>query len=220
MSDNGRIHREFWSHPKAVKAGNAAIGLWARANSWCRFNRTAGHIHTEAALLLGTQDEIDALVRERLWLKTSRGYVMKDYADWNDDVEPDTVAGQLVRDVVPIEHPSAVRKQLARKAAELITEGIDQEHVKRGLILWTEKDLSPALLPSLVSQAMNAHKQTQSLLNVLRACWTSGEVYPLKKYGFVFTPPDAPPGISADERRALNREAQREWLREIHERIK
>ncbi|SIL73510.1 Uncharacterised protein [Mycobacteroides abscessus subsp. abscessus] len=220
MSDNGRIDREFWDHPKVKAAGNAAIGLWARTNSWCRYKRTAGHITPDVALELGTQDEIDALVRERLWLKTSSGYVMKDYADWNDDVEPDTVAGAMVREVVPVEHPSAIRKQLARRAAELIAEGIDPDHVKRGLVLWTEKDLSPSLLPSLVSQAMNTHKQNQSLLNVLRDCWRTGDVSPLKPFGFIFTIPDLPSGIDASERRDLIREAQKAWLLEVKERVK
>lgn len=220
MTDNGRIHREFWNHPKAKAAGNAAIGLWARANSRCRYDRTAGHVAESVAMELGTREEIDALVRERLWVRTNQGYRFNDWEHWNEDVEPDTVAGALVREVVPVEHPSAIRKQLARRASELIAEGIDSDHVKRGLVLWTEKDLSPALLPSLVSQAMNTHKHTQSLLNVLRDCWRTGDVTPLKPFGFVFTVPDLPSGLSADARRECIRQAQKTWLLEVKERVK
>lgn len=221
MSDNGRIHRKFWDHPKAKAAGNAACGLWARINSWCRDNRTAGYIPSTTALELGTQDEIDALVRERLLLQTNHGYRMKDYEEWNDDIEPDTVAGDLVRETVPEQHPSAIRKQLARKAAELLTEGIDREVVKRALVLWTTKALSPSLLPSLASEAMKESQRSQSLRSVMRECWKSGQVTPLKPFGYVFTPPDFPDNCTdPEDRRAFMLAAKRKWLTELAERVK
>ncbi|SKL37398.1 Uncharacterised protein [Mycobacteroides abscessus subsp. massiliense] len=217
MSDNGRIHRKFWNHDKAKAAGNAALGLWARANSWCRDHRKAGYVPAPDALEMGTQAEIDALVNARLWVKTQHGYRFHDYEHWNDDVEADTLAGDMVREVVPASHPSAIRKQLVRQATALLAEGIDRDIVKRALGLWCAKDLSPSLLPNLASEAMKEAQRSQNVMNVLRDCWRSGKVTPLKQFGYVFTLPDIPDDVDRD---VFIHQAKRDWMLRIRERIK
>ena len=93
--------------------------------------------------------------------------------------------------------------------------------VKRGLILWTTKSLSPSLLPALVSEAMKETQRTQTLKSVMREAWKTGQITPLKAYGYVFTPPDFPDDcVEPADRREFMRTAKRKWLTELAERVK
>ncbi|OYN81721.1 hypothetical protein [Mycolicibacterium sphagni] len=223
MSEFGKIHRKFWEHRKVKQCSNGAIGLWAKANSWCRDNRSAGVIPLDDVLLLGTREEADELVNAGLWLKGVRGdlpvAIFKDYEEWNDDVEPDTEAGNLVRRVVPASHPSVVRAQLVRQASSLLREGLDLGVVEAALKLWLTKSLSPSLLPSLASEAMKDAQRAATLRNTINECLKSGQVSPLKAYGFIFTAPDPPDGLDVEQRRAFMGGAKRDWLRELKERV-
>lgn len=70
-------------HPKALTAGNAAMGLWVRALSWCVSLLNDGRVPVEmVAALGGSQADADALVRARLWHETIDGYEFHDWADW------------------------------------------------------------------------------------------------------------------------------------------
>lgn len=83
-----------------IRAGNAAFGLWARAGSYTADKITGGYVPPEVALLLGTQDEIDALVREKLWTreKTKRGgYLFVDYTGPTIESETNRKAAQNAR---------------------------------------------------------------------------------------------------------------------------
>lgn len=224
MSEFGKIHRKFWDHRKAKQAGNAALGLWAKANSWCRDNRSAGYVPREVALELGTFDEVGALLSANLWVKVFNGggvigFRFKDYEVWNDDVEPDTEAGNLVRAVVPESHPSAIRKQLSKQAAALLAEGIGPEVVEAALKLWLSKNLSPALLPSLASEAMKDAQRSATLRNAIDQCIKSNAVSPLKPYGYIFTPPDPPDGLGVEQRRAFMAQAKRNWLNDLRGKV-
>lgn len=220
MSEFGKIHKKFHEHRKVKQCSNGAIGLWAKANAWCRDNRTAGVIPADIVLELGTTAEARELVAANLWVREQRGggawvAVFKDYAAWNNDVEPDTEAGNLIRKVVPESHPSAVRTQLTRQAATLLTEGIEPGVVEAGLRLWLSKDLSPSLLPSLVSQAMKEAQRATSLRNTIRQCLETGEVTPLRGYGHLFVPPIPPDGLSLEDRRAFMAAEKRKWLNNL-----
>jgi hypothetical protein len=61
-------------HPKFVAAGNASIGLWTRAGSWCKANVSGGCVPPEVAALLGTKREARKARRGRLGVspKTAR----------------------------------------------------------------------------------------------------------------------------------------------------
>lgn len=64
--------------------------------------------------------------------------------------EATTLVRELVRG-----HPAAVTTMLRLRASEMLNQGIDPEHVKRGLQIWlTKPHLGPNLLPSLVSEAL------------------------------------------------------------------
>lgn len=218
-----RIDKKFWDHRKTKQCSNGAIGLWAKANSWCRDNRSAGVIPLDIVLTLGSREEAEELVNANLWLKSTRGglpvAVFKDYEEWNNDVEPDTEAGSLVRAVVPASHPTAVRKSLTTQASRLLAEGIDPEVVRAALKLWLAKSLSPSLLPSLASEAMKDAQRAATLRNVIGECLKSGQVSPLKAYGYMFTPPDPPDGLDVFQRRQFMSTAKRDWLNEIWEKV-
>ncbi|ALA48484.1 hypothetical protein AVU99_gp113 [Mycobacterium phage Lolly9] len=224
MSDFGRIDRKFWDHPKAKQAGNAALGLWAKANSWCRDNRSGGFVPRDVVLELGTRDEANALVSARLWKRVDKdgafiGVQFNDYDHWNDDVEPNTVAGDLVRKVVPESQPLSIRKQLVKKTAEMLREGIDAEILERALNLWLAKDFGPGILPNLVSEAQKEAQRAATLRNTITKCLETGQVSPLKAYGYIFTPPVPPDGLDVNQRRDWMAGAKRDWLNELRGRV-
>lgn len=61
-------------HRKTVAAGNAAMGLWTRAGSWCAQQLSDGFLPHEVARSLGSQKQIDALILVGLWVKVDGGY--------------------------------------------------------------------------------------------------------------------------------------------------
>ena len=68
-------------HPKFVAAGNAAIGLWTRAGSWCKANVSGGRVPPEVAALLGTKREAQKLVAVGLWEIADGGAFQ--FHDWD-----------------------------------------------------------------------------------------------------------------------------------------
>ena len=68
-------------HPKAVAAGNAAMGLWVRAGAWSAANLTDGFIPYRVAYQLGSRANCERLVKEKLFDSTPDGY---QFHDWND----------------------------------------------------------------------------------------------------------------------------------------
>jgi len=77
-----KVDDGFAFHPKAVAAGNAACGLWARAGSWCAQQLTDGHVpkHMLAALG-GKPKDAAALVAVGLWEATGTGWK---FHQWNE----------------------------------------------------------------------------------------------------------------------------------------
>jgi hypothetical protein len=64
-------------------------------------------------------------------------------------------AWKLVRDVIPNEHPQAVKTDLALRASALMNAGTAEGTVRAALELWiTKPNLGPAVLPSLVSEVI------------------------------------------------------------------
>lgn len=55
------------THPKIVKAGNAAIGLWMRCGSYAAQHLTDGIVPGAIATMYGTAPQITKLVKLRLW---------------------------------------------------------------------------------------------------------------------------------------------------------
>jgi len=62
---------------------------------------------------------------------------------------------KLIRDLIPAEHPQAVRSGLAVEAATLLKAGTPETDIRDALRLWLAKpNLGPRVLPSLVSEVI------------------------------------------------------------------
>lgn len=82
-----RVDDGLHCHPKALIAGNAALGLWTRCGSFCGQQNTGGKVPTEIAKAYGTRGEIARLVLAGLWIPVDGGYQMHDWTDHNYTVE-------------------------------------------------------------------------------------------------------------------------------------
>jgi hypothetical protein len=63
-----------------VRAGNAAMGLWVRAGTWCAQQLTDGHVPRHIADTLGSPAQIRRLVDTGLWHETETGFL---FHEWN-----------------------------------------------------------------------------------------------------------------------------------------
>jgi hypothetical protein len=62
-----RIDDKAHSHPKLIKAGNAALGLWLRCGSYAAQHLTDGIVPGVVAQLYGTKPQAAKLVKAGLW---------------------------------------------------------------------------------------------------------------------------------------------------------
>ncbi len=77
-------------HRKILKAGNEAVGAWARMGSWCAKHLSNGAVSLEAAELITTPAVLDRLVVVGLLERSEDGFVLHDYLEYNataDEVE-------------------------------------------------------------------------------------------------------------------------------------
>jgi hypothetical protein len=85
-------------HPKAIAAGNSALGLWVRAGSWCGANLTGGALPRHMIGTFGAQKrDAQRLISAGLWCETEEGYQFKDwdvYQPTKEQVEADRKAGR------------------------------------------------------------------------------------------------------------------------------
>jgi len=73
-------------HAKAVAAGNAAMGLWVRAGSWCSQQLNDGFVPDHIVAALGTKGQADRLVKVRLWVRGERdGDSGCFFHQWNEE---------------------------------------------------------------------------------------------------------------------------------------
>jgi hypothetical protein len=68
-------------HPKAILAGNPALGLWVRAGSYIAQQLTDGFIPSDIARSLGTKAQADKLITAGLWLPCGNGY---EFHQWTE----------------------------------------------------------------------------------------------------------------------------------------
>lgn len=75
-----KVDDNFAMHPKAMAAGNSALGLWVRAGSWSAAHLTDGWIPGELlAALGGNRTAATKLVKASLWMAEPGGYRFKDW---------------------------------------------------------------------------------------------------------------------------------------------
>lgn len=73
------VDDQFAFHSKVVAAGNAAIGLWTRAGSWCKSQANGGFVPEEMISALGTKVQAMRLVSVNLWLLVPGGFRFHDW---------------------------------------------------------------------------------------------------------------------------------------------
>jgi hypothetical protein len=88
----GRCDDGFYDHEKVHKmrleVRNAACGLFWRGISRCNRKLSDGRLTEEdLALIDARSEEVDELVRVRLWHRLGRGYRIHDFADFNETRE-------------------------------------------------------------------------------------------------------------------------------------
>ena len=79
-------------HPKAVAAGNAAMGMWVRAGAWSAQQLTDGFVPDHMIGALGKTAQAKALVTAGLWQREDGGYRFWQWQQRNPtrrDVEAD-----------------------------------------------------------------------------------------------------------------------------------
>lgn len=78
-----KVDDKLAMHPKAMRAGNAAMGLWVRAGSWAAAHLTDGHVPSDLLTALGgKRAHADALVKAGLWDVEPDGYRFRDWLEY------------------------------------------------------------------------------------------------------------------------------------------
>jgi hypothetical protein len=77
-----RVDDGFYDHPKVVRAGNAAIGLWVRSATWSARHLTDGRIPAEVVARLGRPSQAASCERAGLWILVDDEYCIPDWLDY------------------------------------------------------------------------------------------------------------------------------------------
>lgn len=78
-----KVDDKFAMHPKSMRAGNAALGLWVRAGSWSAAHLTDGFIPGDLlGAIGGSRSAADKLVKVGLWEVDLDGYRFRDWHDY------------------------------------------------------------------------------------------------------------------------------------------
>lgn len=87
-----KIDDGFHCHPKALAAGNAAVGLWTRLGAYCSDQLTDGFVPDAIARSYGTRTELQRLIDVRMIDRGDHdaygtGYWLHDYLDFNPSAD-------------------------------------------------------------------------------------------------------------------------------------
>lgn len=91
----------------------------------------------------GERTEEESLNESQLMIPSAQTATAHDivgaWCNWCQNRPPDRVVGQI-----------------SKLVKEMLTEGIADDFIRRGLAAWTEKGVHPSVLPSVVNEVMNA----------------------------------------------------------------
>lgn len=112
-----KVSDDFHSHPKAMAAGSAAVGLWALAGSWSSANSQGGFVPDYVLPRLSEDSTALArkLVAAGLWMKVKGGYRFHEWDERN-----------------PSEQTAKAFKADRKRAAAIGNH--ERWHAKRGLV--------------------------------------------------------------------------------------
>jgi hypothetical protein len=93
-----KVDDSFHSHPKAMAASLAALGLWAVAGSWSSDHLTDGFVpdHMIPLLSRGTSELVEELVAARLWKRTRGGYLFHEWHSNGDGTKRNPTKKEVV----------------------------------------------------------------------------------------------------------------------------
>lgn len=92
-----RVDDNLALHPKIVRAGNAAMGMWVRAGAWSAQQLTDGFVPDDVVKLLGGARIATRLVECDLWLRVDGGFRFHEWSERQPsraDVERDRKAAR------------------------------------------------------------------------------------------------------------------------------
>lgn len=112
-----KIDDQLAFHPKAVQAGNEALGMWVRAMSYSCQMLTGGFIAKDMAVAFGGVKVAQRLVDARLWHEVDGGY---QFHDW-DEYQPCAETEKAKR-----EQTKAARSQAGKAGAKARWNGKDK----------------------------------------------------------------------------------------------
>lgn len=82
-----RLDDKWHNHPKVVKAGNAAAGLWARCGDYSSEHLLDGFVPIDVARAYGTAREITRVTQAQLWQPCTGGFLIRDFLEYNPSAE-------------------------------------------------------------------------------------------------------------------------------------
>lgn len=83
-----KVDDQLATHPKVVRAGNAAMGLWVRAGSWSARWLTDGYVPADVLATFGaTGRQAELLDRAGLWVKDMDGWRFHDWHEFQPTAE-------------------------------------------------------------------------------------------------------------------------------------
>ena len=91
----GRLDDSFYDHPKTLRIWRkcpGAVGLHARAISYCAKHQTDGYIMAEivnglSPLQRDREEQVKALIEEQAWYESEDDFAVHDYLDYNPSKE-------------------------------------------------------------------------------------------------------------------------------------
>ena len=117
-----KVDDGFAFHPKAIEAGNAALGLWVRAGAWCGANLTDGALPRHMIGTLGAQArDARRLVTVGLWVETERGY---QFHEW-EKMQP-TKADVEAERAENRKRQKAFRERQRNGVTNVVTDGVTE----------------------------------------------------------------------------------------------
>lgn len=84
-----KVDDSIHSHPKAMSASLASLGLWSMAGAWSGAHLTGGFVPDSAipSLSRGASKLADELVDAGLWKRVKGGYQFHDWCDYQPDAD-------------------------------------------------------------------------------------------------------------------------------------
>ena len=93
----GKIDDQLAFHPKALEAGNEALGMWVRSMSYSCQMLTGGFISNEIVLAMGGPKIAGKLVQARLWEIVDGGYQFHDWEQYQPCAETEKAKREETR---------------------------------------------------------------------------------------------------------------------------